>query len=214
MAAKDSRLKAQRSFWYTLARVLCFVLMPLFFPVRYHNKDRVKMKPGPWILASNHSSMLDPIVLALPVYLHEIRYLGKKELGANKLFSYILRQLHMISVSRHMTDMAAMRACNQVLREGNVLGIFPEGTRTPYQHLMEGVESGFALIALRNQVPLMPVYIHGKPRPLRLTHVYFLPELDYSHLQAQGINQQTCDQLRDLLRDKLHQARKKADNKI
>ena len=102
--------------------------MPLFFPIRYHNTELVRDRPGPYMLVSNHVSMLDPIVLAVPIRRHEIRFMGKRELRVNRLFAYILEKLHMISVARHMSDMAAMRAANSALKEGQVLGIFPEGT--------------------------------------------------------------------------------------
>lgn len=195
MPAEQTRRKPERTFWYTVVRIVGAVIMPVFFPFKYHNKDRVADKQAPYMLISNHSSMLDPVLLALPIKHYEVRYLGKRELGKNKIAAYLLRKLHMITVSRHETDMAAMRACNEVLRKGQVLGIFPEGTRRPADQLMEGAESGVSLIALRNKVPLMPAYIHGKFRLFRRTHIYFLPELDYSDLQPLGVGKDVCDQL-------------------
>ncbi len=63
--------------------------------------------------------------------------------------------LHMIPVDRHHSDMEAMRACLRVTKAGGVLGIFPEGTRHK-EGIMEHIESGVALIALRSGVPLIP----------------------------------------------------------
>lgn len=209
--ASDKKTKPRRTFWYTFARMIFFFGMPLFFPVRFHHKERVAKRPGPYVLVSNHSSMLDPIVLAIPILRQEIHFIGKKELKVNRLFAYFLEKLHMISVARHMSDMAAMRAANNVLKEGEVLGIFPEGTRTPYDKLMQEVESGFALIALRNKAPILPAYIHGRPRPFKVTHVYFLPELDYAHIAEKGPSKEACDQLMDLLREEMLKARKNAE---
>ena len=199
-----------RTFWYTLARVLLFLFMPLFFPVRYHNKQRVNDMDAPYMLVGNHVSLLDPVIIPLPIKRYEVRFLGKKELVKNPILGYIIKRMHMIAVSRHMTDMAAMRACNEVLRNGHVLGIFPEGTRKPVDTLMEGVESGISLIALRNQVPVMPVYTHGRPRMFRLTHVYYLPPLDYDHLKSQGFGKDVCDQLTDIMVQAFQEARKQA----
>ncbi len=195
MQVDRKRQKPERTFWYTVVRILAAVILPVLYPFKYHNKDRIAYRQAPYMLISNHSSMLDPVLLALPIKPYEVRFLGKRELGKNKLFAYLLRKLHMITVSRHETDMAAMRACNEVLRKGQVLGIFPEGTRRPADQLMEGAESGVSLIALRNKVLLMPAYIHGKFRLFRRTHIYFLPELDYSDLQPLGVGKDVCDQL-------------------
>lgn len=211
MASGTEKKRPRRTFWYTLTRLLSMLAMPLFFPIRYHNTELVRDRPGPYMLVSNHVSMLDPIVLAVPIRRHEIRFMGKRELRVNRLFAYILEKLHMISVARHMSDMAAMRAANGALKEGQVLGIFPEGTRTPYDKLMQGVESGFALIALRNRVPVMPAYIHGRPRPFRLTHVYFLPELPCGPIAEKGPGKEACDELIALLREKMLEAREKAE---
>ena len=149
-------------------------------------------------------------MLALPIRRYELRFLGKRELKANRLFRWVLGKLHMISVSRHMTDMAAMRASNEVLAKGHVLALFPEGTRKPADQLMEGVESGVSLLALRNRVPLMPAYIHGKIRFFRVTHIFFLPQLHYEDLAAQGIGRDTVEALTQRLVTTIRSARDEA----
>lgn len=203
----EASKKRERSFWYQLARHLAWLLSPLFFPVRFHGLENIRPAEAPYMLVSNHGSMIDPVLLAMPIKRYELHFLGKRELVSNRLVSYLLKQLHMISVSRHMTDMAAMRASNQVLKSGHVLALFPEGTRTRDDQMMMQVESGFALMALRNRVPLYPAYIHGRARPFHITHVYFLPQLDYQHIAAKGMGKEACDELSGLLRDRLWQAR-------
>lgn len=214
MQADCNQQKTERTFWYTLVRILAAVLLPVLYPFKFHNKERVTNRQAPYILLSNHSSMLDPVFLACPIKRYEIRFLGKRELGKNKVFAYFLRKLHMISVSRHQMDMAAMRACNEVLRNGQVLGIFPEGTRRPADQLMEGTESGVSLIALRNKVPVMPVYIHGKFRLFKRTHIYFLPELDYSDLLPLGMGKDVCDELTRRIVQTMYDARNHAKQQL
>ena len=195
---------------YTLARWLTRLISLLLFPIRYHGADTINAMEAPYMLVSNHASMLDPLMLAVPVRRYELRFLGKPELGANRLFRWVLDRLHMISVSRHMTDMAAMRASNEVLAQGHVLALFPEGTRKPPEQLMEGVESGVSLLALRNKVPLMPAYIHGRIRLFRTTHIYFLPQLHYEDLAAQGIGKDAVDALTQRLVATIRAARDEA----
>ena len=192
---------------YTLARWVATALSVLLFPIRYHGADLISSMDAPYILVSNHGSMLDPLMLAIPIKRYELRFMGKRELGANRLFRWVLGKLHMISVSRHMTDMAAMRASNQVLSQGHVLALFPEGTRKPPEQLMEDVESGVSLLALRNRVPLMPAYIHGRIRLFRVTHIYFLPQLHYEDLLAQGLGKDTVDALTQRLVQTIRAAR-------
>ncbi len=193
--APDKPLREKRSFLYSLARLVFGLSSSLFYPIKFHGIDMINRQDAPYMLVSNHGSMLDPPMLGVAIKRYELRFLGKRELGANKLFQWVLNKLHMISVSRHMTDMAAMRASNQVLQQGHVLALFPEGTRKKPEQLMQGVESGVSLLALRNRVPLMPVYIHDRIRMFRRNHIYFLPEIDYADLVTQGMGKDSVDEL-------------------
>lgn len=203
-----------RSFLYSLARLIFGLASSLLFPITFHGRDMINRREAPYMLVANHGSMLDPPMLGVAVTRYEIRFLGKNELNLNRLFRYVLGRLHMISVSRHTTDMAAMRACNEVLRSGHVLGLFPEGTRKKPEELMQGAESGVSLLALRNKVPLMPVYIHDRIRFFRRNHIYFLPELDYSDLVAQGPGKDSVDQLTERIRQTMLAARDRARKEL
>jgi len=97
-------------------------------------------------------------------------------------------------IGRGETDMAAMRKCMQTLKDGHVLGIFPEGTRHQ-EEMMQRVESGASLIALRSKAPVIPVYIHGKIRPFRINHLYFGEVMDLTDLYEKGVNSDTVKEL-------------------
>ncbi|MBR1584183.1 MAG: 1-acyl-sn-glycerol-3-phosphate acyltransferase [Clostridia bacterium] len=190
----------EKTFWYTVARVAATILVRGPFPVRYHNKERFQLD-APYILISNHKSALDPLIIAKPCKKYEVRFVGKKELTKKKWVAHLLEKgLHMITVDRHNSDLAAMRQCMKVLREGRVLAIFPEGTRH-LPDLMSEVESGTAVLALRANVPLLPVYISRKLSFLRLTHVYVGEPMDISDLAAQGMDAAVVEQVTNRIRE-------------
>lgn len=189
--------KRERTFWYTVARIVATAIVKVLFPVRYHGKERFQLE-APYILISNHKSWMDPMIVAQPCR-YEIRFVGKKELNVNPAVTRLLDSLHMITVDRHNTDLAAMRKCTRALREGRVLGIFPEGTRH-LPDLMSEVETGTAVLALRANVPLLPVYIPRKLSFLRLTHVYVGEPMDISDLAAQGMDAAVVEQLTQRIR--------------
>ncbi len=166
------------------------------------------------MLVSNHTSLLDPVVLAIALKRYQIHFLGKTELNAGRLLSFLLKKLHMISVSRHTTDMAAIRACNAVLKNGDVLGLFPEGTRNKPEDFMKGVENGLSMIALRNQVPVIPAYIHKKVRFFRRTHIYFLPPIPYHDLLEKGMGKDSVDELTQRFIDAMYKARQAAQQDL
>ena len=202
--------KRERTAIYTLARIIFGFLFHTIFPLRFHNAQIVEEMQPPYIIMANHRSFADPMALAIKVKRYEIRFIGKRELAHGRLKSWLFSGLHMILVSRHATDMAAMRQCMQTLKEGHILGIFPEGTRHQPE-MMQEVDSGTAIIALRSHVPLLPVYIDGKIRPFHVTHVYFGKPMELDDLYAQGVNNDTahqlCQRIHDVfyaMRDEVH----------
>ena len=202
--------KRERTAIYTLARIIFGFLFHTIFPLRFHNAQIVEEMQPPYIIMANHRSFADPMALAIKVKRYEIRFIGKRELAHGRLKSWLFSGLHMILVSRHATDMAAMRQCMQTLKEGHILGIFPEGTRHQPE-MMQEVESGTAIIALRARVPLLPVYIGGKIRPFHITHIYYGKPMELDDLYAQGVNNDTahqlCQRIHDVfyaMRDEVH----------
>lgn len=202
--------KRERTAIYTLARIIFGFLFHTIFPLRFHNAQIADEMQPPYIIMANHRSFADPMALAIKVKKYEIRFIGKRELAKGKLKSWLFSGLHMIMVSRHATDMAAMRQCMQTLKDGHILGIFPEGTRHQPE-MMQEVESGTAIIALRARVPLLPVYIDGKIRPFHITHIYYGKPMELDDLYAQGVNNdaahQLCQRIHDVfyaMRDEVH----------
>ena len=182
----------RRSIWYEAARVLATVALHTVLPVRYHHTERLAGKP-PMIVIGNHQSWLDPVVMGYAIKKHQVTFMGKKELATNGLIRGILKEAGVILVDRHNTDMEAMRACMKALRGGEILGIFPEGTRH-HEGVMREMETGVAMLALRSGAPVIPVLV---PR-LRWFHTvdcYVGEAIPTSDLREQGVNTQTCQVL-------------------
>ncbi|MBQ7455855.1 MAG: 1-acyl-sn-glycerol-3-phosphate acyltransferase, partial [Clostridia bacterium] len=129
MPEETKRNEPERTPFYSFCRGLFSVVFRTIAPVGWRGKENVNALDAPYILISNHRSFIDPFALAVPTKRYEIRFIGKREITKNRAVAWAVRKLHMIPVSRHETDMAAMRSCMQAVREGHVLGIFPEGTR-------------------------------------------------------------------------------------
>jgi 1-acyl-sn-glycerol-3-phosphate acyltransferase len=114
---------------------------------------------GAVILAANHLTNFDvfPLQFALP---RPIFYMGKEELFRNPVMDVLLRQLGGFPVYRGAQDAWAIRHAERVLENGQVLGIFPEGTRNNGAGLRPA-KTGIARLAQAAGCPIVPAAIHG-----------------------------------------------------
>ncbi len=194
---KLPRPRERFTFTYRLAMAFSAFVFNTLLPVRYHGLENADLD-APFILIGNHNHMLDPFAVGWKVKRYQIRYLGKRELIRNPLMKALYLNTLMIPVGRHDTDMGALRACLKTLKENHVLGIFPEGTRYK-KTLMEEMESGVAMIALRGGVPLLPAYLTGKMRLFRRTDCYYGKPFSVAEIAAKGINRETCEEVLSLI---------------
>jgi 1-acyl-sn-glycerol-3-phosphate acyltransferase len=118
---------------------------------------------GPLIVASNHASNLDvPIIGAwlIPQLGRRIHWLGKRELFDWPIVGWVATHGGVHPIERGAADIEAFRLAQRILESGNVLFVFPEGTRSPDGALQEA-RDGIALLALRTGAPVLPIGIAG-----------------------------------------------------
>ena len=136
-----------------LARVVCKTL----YRCTYIGKENIP-KTGGFILACNHQSAFDPITLG-GCGLRVFHFMAKEELFRNPTLAKFLTHLNAFPVVRGKGDMAAVHYAEEVIKNGWVLGIFPEGTRAEDYRPGRG-KSGAALIAKATGADVLPVAIY------------------------------------------------------
>jgi 1-acyl-sn-glycerol-3-phosphate acyltransferase len=115
-------------------------------------------RTGAAIIASNHASYLDPPLIGMAVP-RPIFYFAKEELFRT-FFGSAIRMVNAIPVNRDQLDRKTLRAVLQVLAQGEMILMFPEGTRSTTGELQEG-KTGTGFIAYHANVPVIPAYISG-----------------------------------------------------
>lgn len=119
---------------------------------------------GPCILAANHESLIDPWILGLATP-RPIRYMAKSELWRYPILRTVMNAFGTFPIERGGGDTAALGVAGRLLGEGQVLGIFPQGTCLPYR--VRRWHSGAARLALATGSPLVPVALVGTEKALR-----------------------------------------------
>ncbi|MEA1965482.1 MAG: lysophospholipid acyltransferase family protein [Candidatus Aerophobetes bacterium] len=154
----------ETSLWYSLLWKLAFIIFKAFFGIKIQGEENIPSVGGV-ILASNHLSYLDPIVIAL-LTRRKINFMAKEELFKNSLFSFLIGSLGAFPLKRGGFDGAAYKKALYILREGKVLVLFPEGTRRQKKGEISSLQKGAARIALSAGVPLVPIAIQGTDKVL------------------------------------------------
>jgi len=134
------------------------VLGSVFFDLRVDGLEHIPRHGGA-LIASNHQSYLDPILLNTRMR-RPLNYLAKSELFENPHLGRLLRTVGVFPLHQKGTDFSAIRQAVVSLRAGQLLSIYPEGARTPNGRIGR-IEKGIALILRRAHVPVIPVVIIG-----------------------------------------------------
>jgi len=148
---------------YRVSRLFCLVIAKVVFRLRVKGAEYVP-RVGAAIIAANHTSFLDPIIVGVAVR-RSIHYMAKEELFRFRPFGWLLQQYQVFPVSRRRIDLQAMKRAISLLQRGEVVVIFPEGTRGDGNQLRPA-RPGIGLIAARSKVPVIPMLHSGTEKVL------------------------------------------------
>lgn len=145
--------------WYVLGKLVWVPFFRLYARLESEGRELVPRR-GPLILVCNHTSALDPFALAYAMQPRRVVWLAKVQIFTVPLVTPALKKWGAVPFRREVADPAAVRGALKVLQAGQVLGLFPEATRSATGELGR-VRSGAVKLALRAQVPLLPAAIRG-----------------------------------------------------
>lgn len=144
-------------FW-KVCRLTIAPVIQAAWRVRVKGRDYIPKK-GPAVLASNHLSFLDHFILPLATW-RTIYFISKVEHFEQPVKSWFFKRWGVIPLKRGAGDQEAFERALQVLREGELFGIYPEGTRSLDGKLHKG-RTGVARIAIMAQAPIIPAAMIG-----------------------------------------------------
>ena len=136
-----------------------YFLLPIYARVQVHGIENMP-STGPIIIASNHLNDVDPGILCTRID-RVLVFMTKAELFKIPLLAQFLRAFGAFPVRRGEADLGSLRLASAALAEGKALVIFPEGTREGPPEVLAKAHPGAALLALRQDVPVVPVAIQG-----------------------------------------------------
>ncbi len=135
-------------------------------------------KEGPLIFCGNHRSYLDPPLMVATAK-RDLKFLAKQELYNNKFLSFLGWVFEAIPVKRDEKDLTAIKESLKVLKQGNCIALFPEGTRNGLEK-GEKVKDGAAFFAVRSGALVVPCGIKGGEKGNRKVTITYGKPLDFS----------------------------------
>ena len=195
-----ARTPRPSAFYFLVGTVSWPVLRFLF---RLNARGTEHLPAGPFVLAANHISNFDPWVLGVPLFPRRfLRFMAKSELFWPVL-GWILTSAGAFKVRRGEADTDAIDRAVELCREGEIVVMFPEGTRRAKglrKKFTARPHSGAARIALLADVPLIPAAIAGTDRlgrlgPVRVVYGQPIPLDDLRELELRKGAQVATDRL-------------------
>lgn len=133
---------------------------------------------GSYIICANHINYLDAAAIVL-LNKRMVYFVAKEDLFRFRLLNWLAHVFDIIPIKRNMQDMEAMKRCLKVVKSGDLLGIFPEGTRKGLEKNGKA-KNGAAYMAIKTGTPVIPVGIHGKFKPFSKVYVNYGEPIDLS----------------------------------
>ena len=147
-----------KSGWYRIARWGCRIICIFFFQFRAYGTKNIP-EQGPFILASNHQSFLDPVFCGVALR-RRLHFVARDSLFANGFFAFLIRSLNAIPIKRGQASVALIRKIIALLNEHKGVCLFPEATRTTDGRIGD-FKPGFGLLCKKTNAPVIPVLIDG-----------------------------------------------------
>jgi len=156
--------------YWVIIRPLFIFFFRIIFPYSIIHKERTN-DAYPCIIICNHLSNADSFMVGT-CFKKKIYFLCKREWFKNKFIGGFLRLIGGIPIDRESTDLGAIKESFKTLKNGDSLGIFPEGTRNKTDRELLDLKGGVGMIAMRAKVQIIPLFIYKKAKAFRKNYIY------------------------------------------
>lgn len=151
--------KDGKMFFYHLFKIILKPIFCIWYPYKAYNKEAINVS-GPVIFCGNHIHLMDQCLVIL-LNKRPIHYMAKIEYFQNPKTKWFFKMVGCIPVNRQIHDKNAKNLAIDVLKNGNQLGIFPEGTRNKTDKVLLPFKFGAVSMAKKTDATIIPFAIKG-----------------------------------------------------
>lgn len=179
---------------------LVYIFNFVVFRVEKNGEENIKEK-GAYLICANHRSNWDAPILVSNLK-RKVYVMAKAELFKNKFIKWFGRKCCVFPVKRGMRDIESIKYSLNLLKDGEILVIFPEGTRNGMEKNGKA-QNGVAYMAIRTGVPVIPVGIHGEMKPFKKVKLNIGEPLDFSQYKTNKPEKEILDKVSKEIMDNI-----------
>jgi len=188
--------------FYSIAKILVKSIITTLFRIDVQGEENIP-KTGPCILCINHKSVLDPPLIGVFIP-RKLNFMAKEELFRIPILKEIIKAFGAFPVKRATADISAIKTALNLLKEGRILAIYPEGTRNKSDDLIQA-KSGMTFIAIKAQVPIIPIGISGKYRLFHKIHINIGEPIYLTEYYNQKLPMNKLQPISDLIMERIRE---------
>ncbi len=147
---------------YKLVKNVCGAFIKLVFMPKYEGIENSNLEGG-FLICPNHKSNWDALVVGIAIK-RQMKFIAKDSLFKFPPMGWFFRKVGAYPIKRGQADIGAVKAAMTILKEGYPLMMFPQGKRLKTVELEQG-KPGAAMLAIKMQIPVLPVGIEGRYIP-------------------------------------------------
>lgn len=180
--------------------LILYLPFHLLYPCKVINRKNFRITNG--LVVCNHLSNTDVFYIALN-FVRKNYYLAKKELFKSKIKNWFFKAIGAIPIDRNKIDISAIKQSLKILKNNKKLIVFPEGTRNKENEDLQEIKNGSAMLAIKAQVPIIPLYIDKKARVFRRNKLTIGKPFELEEFYNKKLDSETLSKAGKIIEEKM-----------
>jgi 1-acyl-sn-glycerol-3-phosphate acyltransferase len=185
---------------YRIVKLICSYIFLIYYGWKIEGEENIP-RTGGVIVCCNHISLLDPPLVGCAIQ-RDINFMAKSELFTYPVLGSLIKKLNAFPVKRGKPDLQAIKKSLQILKNGSVLGIFPEGSRGKTGEIRKG-EPGTALIAIKSGAKVVPTAISGYYGFRKGIRIRFGTPLTFNEYKKEKLTQDLLENVTEIIMERI-----------
>lgn len=186
-------------------RVLTYPIHRFFYPFRRFGAKKVA--DGPFIFVGNHYCIWDIFYPAHTTW-EAVHFMSKQSVLEAPVLGYLARRMGVIGAMRDGSDIRTVMEALKVLKHGDKLSMFPEGTRNKKsEEEFLPFHGGAAMLSIKTKTPIVPFVICSRPRLFRMTHIVYGEPMEFTEYYDRKLTSADYDEADEKLKRRLYELR-------